>query len=118
WTRVIYNLTENTIVDGTDIFYRTIQSISSLSDVKKPILNILTSETNITGFLGDQVLEERIKAHLILKSGDWRDKVLEAESNTFLNGQIGCLLKFSGILEYYRQHNNCDWDDSGNSKFF
>ena len=118
WTRVIYNLTENTIVDGTDIFYRTIQSISSLSDVKKPILNILISETNITGFLGDQVLEERIKAHLILKSGDWRDKVLEAESNTFLNGQIGCLLNFSGILEYYRQHNNCDWDNSGNSKFF
>lgn len=118
WTRVIYNLTENTIVDGTDIFYRTIQSISSLSDVKKPILNILTSEINITGFLGDQVLEERIKAHLILKSGDWRDKVLEAEGNTFLNGQIGCLLNFSGILEYYRQHNNCNWDDSENSKLF
>lgn len=118
WTRVIYNLTENTIVDGTDIFYRTIQSISSLSDIKQPILNILTSETKITGFSGDQVLEEKIKAHLILKSGDWRDKVLEAEGNTFLNGQIGCLLNFSGILEYYRQHNNCDWDDSGNSKFF
>ncbi|GAA0801744.1 hypothetical protein [Psychrobacter piscatorii] len=118
WTRVIYNLTENTIVDGTDIFYRTIQSISSLSDIKQPILNILTSETKITGFSGDQVLEEKIKAHLILKSGDWRDKVLEAEGNTFLNGQIGCLLNFSGILEYYRQHNNCDWDDSGSSKFF
>ncbi|MGP5437399.1 DUF262 domain-containing protein [Psychrobacter alimentarius] len=118
WTRVIYNLTENTIVDGTDIFYRTIQSISSLSDIKQPILNILTSETKITGFSGDQVLEEKIKAHLILKSGDWRDKILEAEGNTFLNGQIGCLLNFSGILEYYRQHNNCDWDDSGNSKFF
>ena len=118
WTRVIYNLTENTIVDGTDIFYRTIQSISSLSDIKQPILNILKSEINITGFLGDQVLEERIKAHLILKSGDWRDKVLEAEGNTFLNGQIGCLLNFSGILEYYRQHNNCNWDDSENSKLF
>ncbi len=78
----------------------------------------MTSEINITGFLGDQVLEERIKAHLILKSGDWRDKVLEAEGNTFLNGQIGCLLNFSGILEYYRQHNNCNWDDSENSKLF
>ena len=118
WTRVIYNLTENTIVDGTDIFYRTIQSISSLSDIKQPILNILTNETTITGFSGDQVLEEKIKAHLILKSDDWRDKVLEAEGNNFLNGQIGCLLNFSGILEHYRQHNHCDWDDSENSKLF
>ena len=114
WTRVIYNLTENTVVDGTDIFYRTIQSISSLSDIKQPTLNILTSETKITGFSGDQVLEERIKAHLILKSDDWKNAILQAENHPFFKGQIGCLLNFSGILEYYRNNNNCNWDASQN----
>lgn len=118
WTRVIYNLTENTIVDGTDIFYRTIQSISSLSDIKQPILNILTSETKITGFSGDQVLEEKIKAHLILKSGDWRDAILRAENHLFFKGQIGCLLNFSGVLEYYRNNNSCNWDSIQDDVFY
>ena len=118
WTRVIYNLTENTIVDGTDIFYRTIQSISSLSDIKQPILNILTSETKITGFSGDQILEEKIKAHLILKSDDWKNAILQPENHPFFKGQIGCLLNFSGILEYYRNNNNCSWDASQNDVFY
>lgn len=112
WSRVIYNLTENTIVDSTDDFHRALTSIESLIHTNDSILDILISPINITGFLGDQILEEKIKAHLILKSDDWKNTILHAENHPFFKGQIGCLLNFSDILEYYRNNNDCNWDTS------
>ncbi len=31
--------------------------------------------------------------------------------SSFLDGQIGCILNFSGVLAFYREHEGCDWDD-------
>lgn len=115
WSRVIYNLTENTIVDSTDDFHRALTSIESLIHTNDSILEVLISPIDIIGFLGDQILEEKIKAHLILKSDDWKNAILQSEHHPFFKGQIGCLLNFSGILEYYRDNNNCNWDASQNS---
>lgn len=114
WSRVIYNLTENTIVDSTDDFHRALTSIESLIHTSDSILEVLISPIDITGFR-DQILEEKIKAHLILKSDDWKNAILQSEHHPFFKGQIGCLLNFSGILEYYRDNNNCNWDASQNS---
>lgn len=115
WSRVIYNLTENTIVDSTDDFHRALTSIESLIHTNDSILDVLISPIDITGFLGDQILEEKIKAHLILKSDDWKNAILQSENHLFFKGQIGCLLNFSGILEYYRNNNDCNWGASQNS---
>lgn len=114
WSRVIYNLTENTIVDSTDDFHRALTSIESLIHTNDSILEVLISPIDITGFR-DQILEEKIKAHLILKSDDWKNTILQAENHPFFKGQIGCLLNFSGILQYYRNNNNCNWDASQNN---
>lgn len=117
WTRVIYNLTENTIVDGSDDFYRALHSIEALSELDEPVLDTLVKNTHITGFLGEQVLEERIKAHLLLKSEDWQSAIYTAENHPFFKGQIGFLLNFSGILEFYRENNDCNWNEVDNYQY-
>lgn len=111
WTRVIYNLTENTVIDSSDTFYRAFQGINSLIQIKRPILDILKEDIDISGFLGDQVLEERIKAHLLGKSKQWESAVLQAEKHPFFKGQIGFLLNFSGVLSFYREHAHCHWSE-------
>ena len=117
WTRVIYNLTENTIVDGSDDFYRALHSIEALNELDEPVLDILVKNTNITGFLGDQILEERIKAHLLLKSEQWQSAIHTAENHPFFKGQVGFLLNFSGILAFYREHKDCNWNEVDDNKY-
>ena len=118
WSRILYNLTQNTIINTLDEFYSALFSIWELCKSDATILATLTSDTNITGFSGAQVLEEKIKAHLILKSDDWYSVILESEQHPFLDGQIGCLLNFSGILGFYRENKNCDWTDESDGHYF
>lgn len=113
WLRVIYNLTENTIINTADDFNKALFTIDMLCKFEQPILEVLqtVNERSIQVFVGGQVLEEKIKAHLILKSEDWRKVIIETERNSFLNGQIGCVLNFSGILAHYRENQSCDWSN-------
>ncbi len=109
WLRVIFNLTENTIINTTDEFYKALFAIESLCQSDKPILDHLADDIEISAFTGAQVLEEKIKAHLLLKSDEWRDLIINAEQHSFLRGQIGCILNFTEILLYYRKHEHCNW---------
>jgi hypothetical protein len=73
---------------------------------------------DIAAFSGAQVLEEKVKAHLIKKSKEWAEIVVNTEQHPFFRGQIGFALSFSGILEFYRENNCCDWDASQNKSYF
>ncbi|NAX46515.1 DUF262 domain-containing protein, partial [Photobacterium halotolerans] len=109
WLRVVFNLTENTIINTVEEFYKALLAIDELCQADKPILESLANDIEISGFSGAQVLEEKIKAHLLLKSNGWREAIVSAENHSFLKGQIGCLLNFSGILSYYREQEHCNW---------
>ena len=109
WLRVVFNLTENTIINTADGFNKALFAIDSLCQQSNPILEALANDVEITGFVGAQIVEEKIKAHLLLRSSEWREAIISAERHSFLNGQIGCLLNFSGILTYYREEASCDW---------
>ncbi|MAQ23827.1 MAG: hypothetical protein CMK83_06375 [Pseudomonadales bacterium] len=117
WVRVIYNLTENTIINTADEFFKALYAIEDLGKSGMPVLEALRSNQNITGFSGPQILEERIKAHLFLKSETWRDAIVKAERHPFFKGQIGCILNFSGILGYYRENECCDWDSGSDQNY-
>ncbi|WP_230657385.1 DUF262 domain-containing protein [Psychrobacter sp. I-STPA10] len=119
WMRVVYNLTENTIIDDAENFNNAFSAIESLTDYDRSILDVLANDPDlqISTFSQDQVVEEKIKANLILKSDDWREAIFDAEAHPFFKGQIGFLLNFSGILEFYREHQNCDWDASENVNY-
>lgn len=118
WIRVIYNLVENTITDSTSKFCQALFVIDELIKIDLPILDALKADCKISVFLQAQVLEEKIKAHLIIKSDEWHDVIIKAENHHFFNGQIGCILNFSGILDFYRKHNQCDWDNTLDRQYF
>lgn len=118
WMRVIYNLTENTVINTADDFFKALFGIESLCHSGVPILTALKNDQEISGFTGAQIVEEKIKAHLLLKSKIWRDAVLKLERHTFFRGQIGSILNFSLILEFYRNHTHCDWTAEQDVQFF
>ena len=102
WIRVVRNLAVNTIDNNASEFAKSIQSVKELISNSKDILHFLTESTNnISRFLGDQVEEERVKAVLILKGDKWRQTIIQAEEHGYFKGQIGFLLKFSGVLDAY-----------------
>ncbi|MFS1905856.1 DUF262 domain-containing protein [Vibrio lentus] len=117
WLRVIFNLTENTIINTSDEFNKALFAIDKLCQSGKPILDILADDIEIAGFAGAQVLEEKIKAHLLLKSDDWREAIVSAENHPFLKGQVGCILNFAEILSYYREHKHCNWNDYEDNEY-
>lgn len=118
WMRVVHNLThpDNTIADGNDDLARGIKSIEKLIPYAPNIIHYLQGVTTIDGFSKHQSSEECIKAHLIEKAG-WRELIEDAEKHPYFNGQIGFLLEFSGICEYYAANKNLNWSDAENKTF-
>lgn len=117
WLRVIYNLTENKIINGTEEYKRALKTIFQLSKENKPIQELLIDDCKVDGFEDGQVLEEKIKANLIAKSNDWKSLFINAEKHPFFRGQIGFLLNFSGIVEFYFANENCSWDEGTDRKY-
>lgn len=118
WMRVIHNLSENTVIDGADEVSRAIKSIEKLIPNSNNILEYLKGTKNpIDFFLSRQVQEERIKAHLITKSQDWEKEIVKIEKHPYFKGQTLFIFEFSGILEYFEQHGNCDWSSSDDSEY-
>jgi hypothetical protein len=113
WMRVIHNLAYNTIIDGTPEIARAIKSIENLLPNSNNILEHLKTNPSIDGFASWQIKEEKIKAHLIAKStgNDWKTKIEEAEKHSCFDGQIGFILEFAGIVDYYQTNKNCDWNN-------
>lgn len=118
WMRVLRNLTNNTIINGPEELVRAVDGIDAVFPMPGDTLSFLRSSTDtITGFFSSQVMEERIKAHLISRSSGWREGVLRMDAHPYFEGQIGFLLEFAGILDYYNAHSDCDWSDQEDSDF-
>ncbi len=121
WMRVIHNLShpDNTIIDSALDFANAIKSIDNLLEDSNAILHYLKQEScEISLFSSWQVLEEKIKAHLITKNNDWKNKIEEIEKHGYFNGQIEFVLEFAGIVKYFNTHNNCNWNPQEDKKYF
>jgi hypothetical protein len=116
WMRVVYNLTENTIIDSVDDYHKALKAIHDLTLEDDSVLNLLRRDYEFIGFTEVQIFEEKVKAHLILRSQEWKQLVIKAEDHPFFRGQIGFLLKFAGVVDYYIENKNTNWDDK-NSQF-
>jgi hypothetical protein len=130
--RVVYNLTQrdNRPMDNSLDFAQAIMSINSVLDgmieASQPsVLEFLAAKGNeykLTFFPTWQVNEEVIKANLILKKTSdnikWETAIKEAEKIDYCNAQIGFLLKFSGIKDYFNVHSNCEWNEEENKVYF
>jgi hypothetical protein len=118
WMRVIHNLANNTIVNGADEFSRAIKSVEKLLSKSNSILNYLNENPQIDFFSNWQILEEKIKAQLINKGDNWKKQIESAEKNDCFDGQIGFILEFSGIDDFYKKNYNCNWTEQEDKDYF
>lgn len=122
WMRVVYNLAnaDNNRIDSASEVSSAIKNIGKLLDYAPSILQHLAEGKPIEGFPTWLVEEERIKASMILRgNGDkWLKEILEAERHGYFNGQIGFILEFSGIWEFYKNENSVDWTDHADVDYF
>ena len=98
WMRVVFNLATNTDYNRSDDLRRSFSGLRDLAPQMDDITRHLAgSEGDVQGFFGNQVAEERIKAHLLELGGDWPERIYHAEQHRYFNGQIGFLLRFCGV---------------------
>ena len=123
WMRFVYNISDltNTRTDSPERFADAIKSISDLlnemkisfqSDILQnpSILDYLCSKNHsfsMAHFSSWQVTEEVIKSHLFKQSSwyiNWKRAILDLEDHSYFRGQIGFILEFSGIVDYFKGH--------------
>lgn len=98
WMRVVFNLSENTEYNRTDDLQRSISGLRDLLPGSKDILgHFADAESTVSGFLKQQIEEERLKAQLLLAEGGWAEIIDRAEAHGYFLGQIEFLLDFCGI---------------------
>jgi len=119
WMRVVYNLVENTNIDGATEVQSAIKSLEKIMPNSKNILDFLISgRKKIDFFYGRQIQEEQIKAILIQKSEQWKHEIEIAEQNQYFAGQICFILEYANILDFYETKNNLDWTVDENLVFY
>ncbi len=98
WMRVVSNLATNTDYNRPDDLRRSFAGLRDLVPQMNDIFDHLAGpDGDVRGFFRDQVAEERIKAHLISFGDGWPERIDQAERHTYFRGQIGFLLRCSGI---------------------
>ena len=112
WMRVVFNLTEHKIFNTFSDYYASLVSLDELARQRGPILELMRDDIDINAFPEYQVFEEKLKANLLLKSNEWRATILQLESHPYLKGQIGFVLKFSGVVDYFIAHQEVEWSDN------
>ena len=117
WIRVIHNLANNTNIDSSERISGAIKSVEKLLPKSNDILKYLSENPQIDFFSGWQTLEEKIKANLIIKGDIWKNKIERAERIKYFKGQIGFILEFAGIVDYYVKNNNCNWTEQEDKNY-
>jgi len=117
WMRVIHNLSYNTVIDRAVLVARAITSVEKMLPNSNDILTYLKNN-DVASFVNWQILEEKIKANLITKNDNWKNKIENTEKNDCFDGQIGFILEFSGIVDYYKKNNHCDWTEQEDKDYF
>jgi hypothetical protein len=97
WLRIIRNLVEGSrpyLFNNANEFANAMRSVKNLFQHKNSIVKYFaeTEKISLSGFIGEQVSEEKLKAKLITQSNDWKDVILEIENHGYFKGQIGFLL--------------------------
>ena len=111
WMRIIRNLSINTTYNRPYDMQRSLTEIESLIQHSENILSYFANiDKPLAGFFEQQIIEEQIKASLILADEGWRTLIDRAEAHGYFRGQIEFLLKFSGV--YDKRESSCDvvWD--------
>ena len=102
WLRIVRNLVEGSrpyLFNNANEFANALRSINELLQHRNSIVNHFaeTPINSLSGFISEQVIEEKLKAKLITKNDDWKNTIIEIENHKYFNGQIGFLLHWCQI---------------------
>lgn len=131
WLRLVSNLVKPTLNLQLDIFFGMIRSVNRLAEdgsalecdkYMSKLLRRNYRQSSMSVFTEMQVVEESIKSILMQIDPVWKKAIMDSE-NTFMDGQTGALLAFSGLTEEYerqiteyQEHNpNVDYVDDETS---
>lgn len=120
WLRLIWNLTVNSDVRD-DSLVPMLRGVRELSAWIGPeLLTRVASEglDRASGFNKEQREEERAKARLLLRAPEWRALIERAERHPYFRGDIGFLLRFSGVLDALKAGGWSDSDDAAHRARF
>lgn len=97
WLRIVRNLVEGSrpySFNSANDFANALHSINELLPNRNSIVKYFTETkiNSLSGFISEQVVEEKIKAKLITQNEDWEKAIIEIENHKYFNGQIGFLL--------------------------
>lgn len=97
WMRVVRNLVEGSrpyLFNNANEFANALRSINDLLSNKNSIVKHFAEAqiNSLSGFISEQVREEKTKANLILQDEYWKKTIIEIENHGYFNGQIGFLL--------------------------
>ncbi|WP_160070197.1 DUF262 domain-containing protein [Sphingobacterium bovisgrunnientis] len=108
WSRLLFNLTNNTIYNRSKDFQDSLDGIKDFLNCYNGDVYATYLAQGIKGFDTVQTLEEEIKITLRKKYSDFNSPIDQIENDAYLAGQISCILKFSGIYDSYliSQFNN------------
>jgi hypothetical protein len=96
WMRITLNLINNTRIDEPIDFYRAIHSLKELSNHINDIYEyLLSGDSRVDFFLGMQTDEEKKKVKLIMEDPNWEELIVDIETNSYFNGQVGFILEYS-----------------------
>lgn len=116
WLRVMVNIIENSDIERPSDYVDAIRSLTELEEHSDNILEYLAENLEVTVFNRQQVREERIKAELVQRGDNWREKIVNAEMHGYFKGQIEFLLKFSGVLDHWKAEGSCSWTEEKDSE--
>lgn len=111
WMRVVANLADNTVYERPYDMQRSVQALHDLASISDQVLEHFADDDEPTaGFYKQQVVEEKLKAELILANDRWRALIIDAEGHGYFRGQIEFLLDFCGALDKFQNSPPADWD--------
>lgn len=110
WMRIVFNLTVNTTYERPADMQRSISAIFRLAQNSGNILEYFAAtDKPSAGFNLQQVLEEKLKAELILADKGWRPLIDAAEGHGYFRGQVGFILDFCGLGAKWTNSGNVNW---------
>jgi hypothetical protein len=130
WMRIVRNLVEGSrpyLFNNANEFANALRSIEGLLNHSSSIIDYFSNESidTLSGFIKEQVSEEKQKAKLI-DNNDWKNVILEFENHVYFNGQIGFVLDWckdeNGIhninkFKEYAEKAKAIFGDSGLNNF-
>jgi hypothetical protein len=117
WDRLVWNLINNSTYNTPRELHNSLVSLRELIDSYTGDIYQTFVNSDIKGFDNQQIVEEKLKIHLLLKDEKWKSFVYKAESHKYLNGQIIFLLAYSGIYDRYLSE-GVIWGEEEDAAYF